>query len=474
MTTDMAATTTGAGGLDEGGIQDLRMRLRGRLVTPDDPDYDAARMVHNGMIDRHPRLIAQCRDVADVIAAVNFGREAGLTVAVRGGGHNAGGLGTVDDGLVIDLSPMHGIHVDPSSRTARVEGGCVWGDVDHATHVFGLATPSGFVSTTGVGGLTLGGGVGHLSRGYGLSIDNLLSVDMVLADGSFVTASADEHPDLFWAVRGGGGNFGVVTSFLFQLHPVSTVYAGPMLWHLDKAGEVMRWWRDFILEAPEEIGGWFAFLNVPPGPPFPEELHTKTMCAIVWCYTGPLDKAEEVFAPIRSAHPPAVDFVGPLPFPIFQSMFDPLVPKGIQSYWRADFFKELSDEAIARHLEHGSRLPTLFSTMHLYPIDGAAHRTGNTDTAFAYRDANWAGVIVGFSPDPADADKLKTWTIEYWEALHPYSLGGAYVNFMMNEGVDRVKASYRDNYDRLAAIKARYDPTNFFHVNQNIAPETGG
>jgi FAD/FMN-containing dehydrogenase len=454
----------------EAAVEQFRTQLRGVVIARGDPDYETARRVHNGMIDRHPRLIARCRDVADVIAAVNFGRAQGLAIAIRSGGHNAAGLGVCDDGLVVDLGPMRGIRVDPAERTVRVEGGCDWGDVDHATHAFGLATPSGFVSTTGVGGLTLGGGIGHLSRGFGLTIDNLLAVDMVLADGGFVTASADQHPDLFWAIRGGGGNFGVVTSFLFRLHPVSHVYAGPMLWPMDRAAEVMRWWRDFILAAPETLGGWFAVLKVPPGPPFPTELHTKTMCGVVWTFTGPMEEAETVFAPIRRDLAPTVDFVGPLPFPTFQSMFDPLVPHGIQSYWRADFFKELSDEAIARHLEYAARLPTLQSSMHLYPIDGAVHRVGKDETAFSYRDANFAQAIVGFSPDPADADVLKSWTVAYWEALHPYSLGGAYVNFMMDEGIDRIRATYRDSYERLVAVKQRYDPSNLFHVNQNIKP----
>jgi FAD/FMN-containing dehydrogenase len=454
----------------ETAVQEFRTQLRGDLIGPSEPNYDAARRVHNGMIDRHPRLIARCRDVADVIAAVNFGREQGLAIAVRSGGHNAAGLGVCDDGLVIDLGPMRGIRVDPAARTVRVEGGCVWGDVDHATHAFGLATPSGFISTTGVGGLTLGGGIGHLTRGYGLTIDNLLAVDMVLADGRFVAASADQHPDLFWAVRGGGGNFGVVTSFLFRLHPVSTVYAGPMLWRMDRAEEVLRWYRDFILAAPETLGGWFAFLKVPPGPPFPTELHTQTMCGVVWTFTGPMEEAETIFAPIRRDLAPTVDFVGPLPFPTFQSMFDPLVPHGIQSYWRADFFEQLSDAAIARHLEHAAKLPTLQSSMHLYPIDGAAHRVGKDDTAFSYRDANFAQAIVGFSFDPADADALKAWTVAAWEALHPYSLGGAYVNFMMDEGIDRIRATYRDSYARLVEVKQRYDPANLFHVNQNIQP----
>src|SRR5437764_6367833 len=265
--------------LEETAVQELASHLRGALLRPGNADYEQAARVYNGMIDKRPALIAHCAEVADVIAAVTFGREHEMTLAVRGGGHSGPGLGTCDNGLVIDLSGMKGIRVDPSARTARVEGGCTWGEVDHATHAFGLATPSGFISTTGVGGLTLGGGIGYLSRTLGLTLDNVLSVDMVLADGSFVTANAQEHADLFWAVRGGGGNFGVVTSFLFQLHPISTVYGGPMLWPLEQAAEVMTFWRDFILQAREEINGWFAFLTVPPAPPFPEQLHLQKMSA---------------------------------------------------------------------------------------------------------------------------------------------------------------------------------------------------
>jgi hypothetical protein len=422
------------------------------------------------MIDRHPRLIARCADVADVIIAVNFARETGLLVAVRGGGHNGPGLGTCDDGLVIDLSRMKGIRVDPVAHTVRVEGGSTWGDVDHVTHTFGLATPAGVISTTGVGGLTLGGGVGHLTRQYGLTIDNLLGADMVLADGSFVKASAEVNEDLFWAIRGGGGNFGVVTSFLFRSHNVSTDYAGPMLWELDQAAEVLRWYREFITQAPEDINGFFAFLVVPPGPPFPEHLQKKKMCGIIWCYTGPLDKAEEVFKPIRSIGPPALDLVGPMPHPTLQSMFDPIYPAGLKWYWKADFVKELSDEAIALHLKYGSELPTMQSTMHLYPINGAANRVGKKETAWSYRDATWAQVIVGVDSDPANNERIISWAKEYWNALHPHSAGGAYVNFMMDEGLDRVKATYRDSYDRLVAVKNKYDPTNFFRVNQNIKP----
>ena len=402
--------------------------------------------------------------------SVNFGRENGLTVAIRGGGHNGPGLGTCDDGLVIDLSLMKGVRVDPAAKTVRVEGGCTWGDVDHATYAFGMATPSGIASTTGVGGLTLGGGLGHLARTCGLTIDNLLEVDMVLADGSFVTANADAHQDLFWAVRGGGGNFGVVTSFLFRLHPISMVYAGPMLWPLEKAAEAMRFYRDYILTAPEEMNGWFAFMSVPPGPPFPEELHMQKVCGVFWCYTGPLDKAEEVFRPIRQFGPPLLDFVGPLPHPAMQSMLDALMPPGMQWYWRADWVKEISDEAIAQHIKYASQLPTWQSAMHMYPITGAPKRVGKNDTAFSYRDANWGMVIVGVDPDPANKEKLISWAKTYSEAVHPYTAGGAYINMIMDEGQERVKAAYRDNYQRLAEIKNRYDPTNFFRVNQNIRP----
>jgi FAD/FMN-containing dehydrogenase len=456
--------------LEETAIQELASHLRGSLLRPSDAGYEQARQVYNAMINKHPALIARCVDVADVIAAVNFARDHQVTLAVRGGGHNGPGLGTCDGGLVIDLSDMKGIRVDPVARTVRVEGGCTWGDVDHATHPFGLATPSGFISTTGVGGLTLGGGIGYLSRTLGLTIDNLLAVDMVLADGSFVTANAEEHTDLFWAVRGGGGNFGVVTSFLFQLHPISTVYGGPMLWPLEQAADVMKFWRDFILTAPEEINGWFAFITVPPAPPFPEQLHMQKMCAIVWCSTAPMERAEELLKPIRAFRAPAVDFAGPIPWPILQSLFDALYPAGLQWYWKADFFKDLSDKAIDLHMKYGPQLPTMHSTMHIYPINGAAHQPSTSDTAFSYRDANFAEVIVGVDPDPANNERMIQWARDYWMALHPYSAGGGYINMMMDEGADNVKAAYRDNYARLAQIKATYDPSNLFQVNQNIKP----
>lgn len=456
---------------DRTAVEQFRSALSGALLQPSDPVYDEARQVYNGMFDKHPALIARCEDVSDVIQSVNFARQHSLPLSVRGGGHHAAGLGVVDDGLVIDLTCMRRVQVDPQARTARVEGGCTLGDVDSATHAFGLAAPFGINSTTGVAGLTLGGGLGYLTRKLGLSIDNLLAVDLVLADGRPVTASADEHPDLFWAVRGGGGNFGVVTSFLFRLHPVDTVYAGPTLWAMDKAADALRFFDNLMRNGPEDLNGFFAFLTVPPGPPFPEHLHNRTMCGVVWCYAGALAQAEEVFAPIRQFGPPALDLVGPLPYPALQSLFDPLYPKGMQWYWKADFVNELSDEAIALHVKHGAQLPTPLSAMHLYPINGAAHRVGKNETAWSYRDAVYGEVIVGVDPDPANAERVTAWARDYWSALHPYSAGGAYVNMMMEEGDDRVKAAYRDNYARLAAVKSKYDPHNLFRVNQNIIPQ---
>ncbi|HZP00440.1 MAG TPA: FAD-binding oxidoreductase [Terriglobia bacterium] len=451
-------------------LEKLKPQFLGNILTPADEGYEAARKVYNGMIDKRPGAIARCADVADVIAAVRVARDQDLLVAVRGGGHNAGGLGSCDGGLVIDLSRMRGVRVDPAARTARAEAGCTGRDVDHATHAFGLATPTGTVSTTGIAGLTLGGGIGHLSRHFGLTIDNLLAVDMVLADGSFVTASEKENPDLFWAVRGGGGNFGVVTSFQFRLHPVSTVSAGPTFWALDETSQVVKAYREFIAQAPEDVSGFLAFMNIPPVPLFPEHLHNRKVCAIMWCSTAEPERAEKATRPMRSVGKPLLDHVGPMPFPVLQSLFDPLLPAGLQMYWRADFHKELSDASIPVHLKFAEKIPAGMSLMHLYPINGAVHRVGKSDTAFNYRDCLAAGVIVGIDPDPKNKETITNWTKEYFDALHPYSAGGAYVNFMMEEGQDRVRASFGENYDRLASIKKKYDPTNFFRVNQNIRP----
>jgi len=456
--------------MNDAAIATFRASLRGELIEPGDAGYDAARKVYNAMIERRPRLIARCADVADVMAAVKFGREQKLLVAIRCGGHNAGGLGVCDDGLVIDLSRINYVRVDPKKKTVQVGGGALWRDVDHATHAFGLAVPSGIISTTGVAGLTLGGGMGYLTRRYGLTIDNLLAVEMVLADGRVVIAGAKENSDLFWAVRGGGGNFGVVTSFLFKGQPVHTVYGGPMFWPLEDAAEMMRWYRDFIVKAPDDVYGFFAFHTIPPAAPFPANFHFKKMCGIVWCYTGPMKKAERIFKPIRKFKAPAIDLAGPIAHPALQSLFDGLYPPGMQWYWKADFVRTLPDEAIAQHVKYAATLPTLQATMHLYPIDGAAGLVKKGATAWWHRDANWTEVIVGVDPDPAKKEEISAWAKEYWNALHPYSAGGAYINFMMDEGEERIRATYGKNYKRLAKIKKRYDPGNLFRVNQNIRP----
>jgi hypothetical protein len=345
----------------------------------------------------------------------------------------------------------------------------VWNEVDAATGEHGLATPSGVISTTGVGGLALGGGIGHLSRRCGLTVDNLLAAEVVLADGSLVTASEEAHADLFWAIRGGGGNIGVVTSFSFRCHEIGAVAAGPMFYDIGDVGEVLRWYRDFLPNAPTELSGFFATLSVPTGDPFPEELWQLPVCGIFWCYTGPLDQTDEVFQAVRSFKQPLLDGVAEMPFAQFQSAFDPVYPPGYQWYWRGDFIGKIPDSAVEVHEQFGRTLPTALTTMHLYPLDGVVHQVDSSATAFRFRNAGWAAVIVGVDPDPANAERIKEWTVSYWEALRASSLGG-YVNFMMDEGADRMRASYGENYHKLARIKAKYDPGNFFHINQNIPP----
>ena len=454
-----------------GNVEEALGDLAGTLIGPDHPDYDAARRVYNGMIDKSPGLIAQVRNEADVALAVNVARQHGLLLAVRGGGHNGGGLGTCDGGLVIDLAGLDSVEVDPDAKTVTVGGGCTWGQVDNATGAYGLATPSGIISTTGVGGLTLGGGLGHLTRPYGLTIDNLLGADVVLADGRQVRASETEEPDLFWALRGGGGNFGVVTSFTFKLNDVSQFVGGPTFWAVDQGDEVLKAYREFLPNAPRKLNGFFAYTQVPPAPPFPEELHLRPVCAVVWGYVDGEDAARQEMAPLLDNLPePLLHGVAPMPHAGLQGAFDALYPKGDQWYWRADFVNTIPDPAVDIHQRFGSALPTFKSTMHMYPIDAAAHDVGPDDTAWAYRDATWGSVFAGVSAEPSDAEAISRWSIDYFEALHPYSAGGAYVNMMMDEGDDRVRASYRDHYPRLAQIKATYDPENLFRVNQNIRP----
>lgn len=445
--------------------------LSGEVIIPNNPKYDEERSIYNAMIDKRPALIVKCRNTNDVVSAVNYARENNIEVSIRSGGHNGAGLALVDNGLVIDLSEMKGIKIDALEKTAIVESGNTLGDIDAATHEYGLALPSGIIGTTGIGGITLGGGLGYLSRKGGLTIDNLLECEVVLSSGEVVISNKDSHPDLFWALRGGGGNFGVVTSFKFNLIEVKNVYAGPMFWTLEKAEEVIKFWDNHTKNASNDLYGFFAFLIVPPAEPFPEHLWNKNVCGVVWNYTGPIEQAEEVFKPIRAFGPPILDFVGEIPMPALNSMFDALYPKGMQWYWRAHYIKELSTESIKINIEHGSKIPTMHSTTHLYPVDGACHEIANEETAWANREARWAQVIVGVDPDPDKADEVTNWCKDYFDALKPHAMGGGYVNFMMNEGQERIKASYKGNYKKLVEVKTKYDPNNFFHINQNIKPK---
>ncbi len=455
-------------------IKALTEAVRGRVITPSDSDYDDARAVHNAMHDRKPRAVIRCVDSADVMAAVTAGRDTGLDLAIRGGGHSVPGFGTVDDGLVIDLSRMNNVRVDPVKKIARVGGGATWGDVDHATYPFGLAAPGGVISTTGVGGLTLGGGIGYLTRGVGLSIDNLLAADVVLADGRQVTASVYQNEDLFWALRGGSGNFGVVTSFVFQLHEVGDIVGGPLFYEFDDAAAVLQCYREFIADAPEQLGCFFGWQIAPPLPFIPKDRVGDLFCVLVTCWNGPHEEAARVLKPLRDAAEVKAEQVGVMPFPALQSAFDFLVPKGMQYYWKADFITELTDEAIAAHIEHGKKTPHISSSMHLQPINGAAQRVGANETAFGHRDKRFVPLILGIWSDPADNEANIKWVKDYYAAIHPHSGGdGGYVNFMSSDDDHRAAANYGANYERLAAVKATYDPENLFHINQNIVPANG-
>jgi FAD/FMN-containing dehydrogenase len=461
---------------DNSSLTALAQSFRGDLITSSHSGYEQAAKLYNAMIEKRPRLIARCADVADVMAAVKYSRDYALAVAIRGGGHNGAGYGSCDDGLVIDLSRLKGIRVDPWSRTIRVEAGCTQGDVDHAAQPFGLAVPAGIVSTTGIAGLTLGGGHGYLSRSYGLTIDNLLEADVVLADGRMVTASEREYADLFWALRGGGGNFGVVTSFLFRAHPVSSVYAGPIFWKIEHAGQILRAYRDFLPAAPEKLCPFVGLKTVPSTAPFPKEIWGTRICALISCYDGPAAEGEQALRPLLARLPaPIMDGMSEMPFAALQSLFDGLLPAGLQWYWKGDFIKELSDSAIDEHIAHASSSPSELSLMHLYPIDGAVHRVRSSDTAWFCRDATWSMVIAGIDPDPGKAAALKKWGRDYWKALHRYNPGGGYVNFMSDDEPDgRLQATYGANYERLSVLKLKYDPTNLFRINNNIPPAGNG
>ena len=448
----------------------LREQVRGKVITPGDEDYDAARAVHNGMIDKKPAAVVRVSQVADVIAGVNFARDNSLDLAIRGGGHSVPGFGTWDDALVIDFVNTKGVRVNPANGTARTEAGATWADFNHATHAFGLATTGGIVGSTGVSGLTLGGGIGYLSRKYGLSCDNLISADVVTAEGKFLTASESENDDLFWALRGGGGNFGVVTSLEFRLHPVDMVHAGIIAYPLEHAETVSKFYRDHLASAPEELGAFLGFALGPPVPFLPEKWHGKPVCVVVGMWAGDPAEGPARWQPFLDAAPVAGSLVAPMPYPALNQAFDALQPKGLQGYWKADFLPELTDGAIEEHIRHAPTIPTVQTGVHLYPIDGAVQRVGPTETAFANRNVKFSPVVAALWPDPADNDRNVAWVREYAEALRPHSAPGGYINFMDRDDQDRVAENYGPNYQRLREVKAKYDPQNLFHVNQNITP----
>ncbi len=449
---------------------ELKGSVRGDVILPDDGRYDEARKVYNAMIDKRPAVVVRCTGVADVIAAVKAARAAGLAVAIRGGGHSVPGFGTADDALVTDLGRMRGIRVDPATKTVRAEGGATWGDFNHATHAFGLATTGGIISTTGIAGLTLGGGIGYLTRGAGLSLDNLISADVVTADGSFVTANAKENQDLFWALRGGGGNFGVVTSFQYKLQPLQNIVGGPMFFEKEDAEKVMRTFDEYISRAPRELGAFFAWQIAPPLPFIPEDRHGDTLCVLVTCWAGAPSEAEEALAPLRGAADVVAAHVGPMPYPALNGAFDGLVPPGLQHYWKAVFAKDLSDGAIEAHLANGPKVPVVNSTMHIYPINGAVHDVAPDATAFGHRDAKYAMVVAGMWPDPAQNEANTRWVKDYYKGLAPHAQEGGYINFAAGDDMNRVRANFGQNYDRLCEVKTKYDSENVFRHNQNISP----
>lgn len=449
---------------------ELRNVVRGEVVAPGDDSYETARRVHNGMIDKRPAVIVHAANVGDVMQTVRYARDNHMDLSVRGGGHSGPGFGTNADGVVIDLSRMHSMRVDPAKQTARAEGGATWADFNAATHAFGLATTGGIISTTGIAGLTLGGGIGYLTRGLGLTLDNLLSADVVTADGQMVVASATQNPDLFWALRGGGGNFGICTSLKYQLHPVGTVHWGPMFYEVSEAENILKFYRDYIRTAPEQMGVFPAFQIAPPLPFIPEDRHGDMFVALVACWSGDPAEGERQFRAFHEVAEVKAEMVGPVPYPAINTAFDGLFPTGIRQYWKGNFVKELTDEAIAAHVQHGPNAPTVSSTMHIYPINGACHRVAADATAFGHRDANFSMVILAASDDP-DQDEANTdWVRTYSDAVAPHSEVGGYVNFMDDDDAGRIRANYGQNYDRLQAIKRTYDPDNLFHVNQNIAP----
>lgn len=458
--------------VNEAAIQTFRSQLRGALLRPGDAGYDDARALWNGMIDKHPALIARCAGTADVVTAVNFARENELPLSVRGGGHNVAGLAVCDAGLMIDLSPTNGIHVDPQARRVRAQAGALWADLDHETQAFGLAVPGGFVSSTGIAGLTLGGGFGWLSRKYGLTCDNLRSVEIVTADGQVRTASATQNADLFWGVCGGGGNFGVVTSFEYQLQPLGpTVMAGVIIYPFEQARAVLKFFQEYTASAPEELGALAVLRNAPPAPFLPQEIHGKPIVAIFVCYTGSVEEGQRVLQPLKAFGSPIADKIMPKPYTSQQQMLDATAPHGRRYYWKSEYLSGISDAAIDTCIAHAPDESKPYSAALLFQLGGAISRVDAQANAAAHRDAAYVINIQAAWEAPEETERYTHWAREFWSAMQPYSTGGVYVNFLSeDEGGDRIRAAYGDRYERLVALKQRYDPTNLFRINQNIRP----
>lgn len=458
----IGSEVTGTPQLGAEALRRFETGLRGEVFRPGHAGYDPARRLFNAMIDKRPGLIVRCSEVPDVLRAVEFARLHNLLVAVRGGGHNVAGKALCDDGMVIDLSAMKGIRVDPSARTVRAEAGLTWGDFDRETQVYGLATTGGFISTTGIAGLTLGGGLGWLMRKYGLACDNLQSVEIVTADGQLRTANPTDNPDLFWGVRGGGGNFGIVTSFEYQLHPVGQLLAGVVFFPLEQAHAALQFYRELMATAPDEVMAYAVFLTSPEG---------TRLLAIPVCYVGPLETGEQTLRPLRSFGRPAADLVRPMAYPEIQSMFDPGFPPGRLNYWKSSFLRELTDEAIDTLVAHFATVPSPFSAVAIEPFGGAVGRVGIDETAFPHRRALYSLVIIGMWTEPAETTTHIRWTRELWAAMQPFSSEAVYVNYLDTDDADRVEAAYgAATFQRLRLLKERYDPGNFFRVNQNIGP----
>ena len=457
MVTREAGTT-----VHEAVIADFRSSLRGDLLTPGADGYDAARTVWNAMIDNHPALIARCRGAADVMAAVNFARDHSLPLSIKGGGHSVSGKAVCNDGLMLDLSLMAGIRVDPVGRTARAEAGVLWGELDREAGAFGLATPGGQISTTGIAGLTLGGGQSWLTGKHGFVIDNLLSVDIVTADGELRHASTDANPDLFWAVRGAGHNFGVVTSFEYRLHPVSTVLGGMVIHPFERAGDVLRFHQEFTATAPDDVTSGAGILTAPDG---------TLVSAIIACYSGPPDEGERVLEPLRAFGPPLADTFAPIPYVAMQTILDGAFPHGRQNYWKSGLTSQVSDTVIDTLVRHAKEIPSPFSAILIAHFSGAGSRVEKQATAYYHRDLVYDVLMVSSWVDPAESDRNIEWTRACYQAVEPFLSRGVYVNDMSgDESDERVRRAYGENYDRLVALKTKYDPGNLFRLNQNIAP----